>query len=374
MKLRLLDIVRCPACRGPLSLHSIEERTDPAGGHDPRYRTDVEEGVLCCLACTLAYPVTSGIPRLIRNAVHEFPEFYERHRELIGRLRGCDGLVRELERVDRSVYHRRSNASFAHQWQQHQSEDRTWFKDDLSLRREEFLTSLDVDAAALRGALVLDAGCGNGRLTAAIAGYGLEVVGMDLSRSVDQAHARRRDIAGSRAPYVHLVQANIMEPPFAPEAFDCVHTSGVLHHTPDTEQAFDSLLQLAAPRARVNVQLYRRREAWVGIPNRLIRAMTCRLPVPLLYRLCYLAVPAHTAIVSVIARARGERTPLHTATRRERAISMFDNYSPRYQHRFRPADVRRMFERRGLQGVKDVTLANERRHMVAFVGYRPERA
>jgi hypothetical protein len=51
---------------------------------------------------------------------------------------------------------------------------------------------------------------------------------------------------------------------------------------------------------------------------------------------------------------------------------MFDNYSPRYQARFRPAQVRQMFESAGLRGVKDVTLQNERRHMVAFVGERAE--
>ena len=68
---------------------------------------------------------------------------------------------------------------------------------------------------------------------------------------------------------------------------------------------------------------------------------------------------------------RGEQSPIRDFSRRERAISMFDNYSPRYQFRYRPEEVRRMFEGAGLVGVKDVTFDNEKRHMVAFVGTRP---
>jgi SAM-dependent methyltransferase len=398
MKHRLMDIICCPACAGRLELDAILVADDPdapsvAGQmcrtfcharHEPLaangaapdctacLKTSIMEGVLFCPACTLTFPVIDGVPRLVRNACDEYREFFAQHAERIDRLRGHDSVVRALERLDARTYHPRSNASFTHQWREHGDTDRTWFKDDLALRPGEFLEGLAVTPAELSGRLVLDAGCGNGKLTTAIAGYGAEVVGMDLSRSVEGAQARRRAIAGSRAPFVHFVQGNIMEPPFAKGAFDHIHTSGVLHHTPSTRRAFSKFLTLAAPGARVYVQLYRKREAWVGIPNRLIRMVTSRLPVPLLYRLCYAAVPAHTAAVRAVAWLRREPTAIHQASRRERAVSMFDNYSPRYQHRYTPSQVRRMFETAGLSSVRDVTLENERRHMVAFVGRRPE--
>jgi uncharacterized protein YbaR (Trm112 family)/2-polyprenyl-3-methyl-5-hydroxy-6-metoxy-1,4-benzoquinol methylase len=399
MKRRLMDLIRCPACRGRLELETLRESASdsgvpvPAPGcrtlcyahREPRdparpadracgacYGTDIVEGVLFCPACTLAYPVVDGIPRLVRNACDEYASFFATHRTIIDRLRGHDSTVRALECLDGRVFHPRSNDSFTLQWQMHGADDRTWFKNDVAQRRAEFLESLDVSSNDLAGRLVLDAGCGNGKLTASIATYGAEVVGMDLSRSVERADAQRESIAGACAPFVHFVQGNVMEPPFALGAFDHVHSSGVLHHTPSTQRAFAQLLTVARPGARVYVQLYRTREAWVGIPNRLIRSVTSRLPVGLLYKLCYAAVPAHTAIVRVVARLRGEPTALHQASRRERATSMFDNYSPRYQERFRPAQVQRMFESAGLQGVKDVTFDNERRHMVAFVGRRPE--
>ena len=337
MKRRLLDLVRCPACGGKLTLHVIAEEAeavdvpvpspacarycvlhdriiepaDAAFRPDCRacYGADVSVGILSCAACDLLYPIVRGVPRLVRNAFHEYEPFFFAHRDAIGRLDGHRAAAERLGRADLATFDQRSNDSFSLQWQQYQYDDKTWFKDDLALRRGEFLESLDVSEDQLHGALVLDAGCGNGKLTSTITAFGAEVVGMDLSRSIERANANRKAIAGDRAMFVHFLQGNVMDPPFAPEFFACVHSSGVLHHTPDTERAFRSLLPLVQLSGRIYVQLYRRREAWVGIPNRLLRAITSRLPVGLLYRLCYAAVPLHTALVLLVARAAASSKP-----------------------------------------------------------------
>ena len=373
MKRRLTDIVRCPSCLARLTLHVLLEDIGTAG--EPG-GSDVDEGFLACTACRLLYPVIAGVPRLTRNAAEEHRAFYQDNRSFIGELAGQNNLPAEagshvgqrIGGLPGSVYHARSNKSFSLQWQMYQYDDHTWFKDDADLRRREFLYGMDLEEKDLNGRLILDAGCGNGRLTSSIARYGAEVVGIDLSSSIERAHQNRRRFAGGQAPFVHFVQANVMEPPFAPETFDHIHTTGVLHHTPDTEKAFLSFLRLGRPGGRVYVQLYRRREAWVRIINQCLRAVTTRLPVRLLYALCYLMAPVHTAIIRVVAWCRGETTPLPGFSRRERAISMFDHFSPRYQYRYTPAQVRAMFERAGVTDVKDVTLDNEARHMVAFVG------
>jgi hypothetical protein len=113
------------------------------------------------------------------------------------------------------------------------------------------------------------------------------------------------------------------------------------------------------------------REAWVGIPNRILRAFTSRLPVQVCWKLCWHMVPLHTLAVRLVARLRGEDTPITRANRRERAVSLFDHFSPRYQYRYRPQEVRERFVAAGLEDVKDVTFDNEKRHMVAFVGRKP---
>lgn len=397
MKRRLMDMIRCPACGNELRLYVFSERSEPGALpiDAPRcarrcslheqviaderpfkpdcrvcYERDIDEGLLFCAGCRLPFPIQDSVPRLIRNAAEEYPEFFARNRRAVADIIGHDQAALLVGRIDPATFDRRSNESFTLQWERYEYDDRTWFKDDIGLRREEFLYGMDVTADDLRGATVVDAGSGNGRLTASIARFGCEVIGMDLSRSIERANQNRSTIAGDRAPMVHFIQGNVMEPPLAAECCDHVHSSGVLHHTSDPEWAFRRILALVRPRGRIYVQLYREREAWIGVPNRLIRFVTSRMSVRTLYSICHALAPLHAALVLLVARLRGEESPIREASRREQALSLFDNFSPRYQFRYRPRDVRLMFQRAGVAGAKDVTLDNEKRHMVAFVGIK----
>jgi len=400
MKRRLLELLRCPVCRGGLGLTVLREIQEPIKGA-PRgpacrercelrgsslgigldapdtdecaacYGREIEEGILACKACNSLYPIVDAVPRLVRGAEGDYQQFFSRHRDTVRQLIDREPASRLTGRTDSSAFDPRSNESFGLQWTNQAEGEKTWYKDDATLRKEEFLYSLAIEPEGLRNSLILDAGCGNGRLTASLAGFGAEIVGMDLSVGIDRAHAGKARYAGENAHFVHFVQGNIMEPPLAPGSFDIIHSSGVLHHTPSTERAFASFLTLARPGGRVYVQLYRRREAWVGIPNAVLRRVTSRLPTRLLYRLCLAAVPLHTALVMLVARLRGENSPIESASRGERALSLFDNFSPRYQYRYTPQEVRQMFEATGLLNVQDTTLANEARHMVAFVANKP---
>ena len=61
LKIRLLDYIRCPACRGRLHLEP-----PPIAG--TAADAEVTEGLLTCAACDIYYPVRGGVPRLIRAA------------------------------------------------------------------------------------------------------------------------------------------------------------------------------------------------------------------------------------------------------------------------------------------------------------------
>ena len=56
MDARLLDILACPVCKGPLRL--VQESTGP---------------VLVCRADRLAYPVRDGIPVMLEEAARQLP-------------------------------------------------------------------------------------------------------------------------------------------------------------------------------------------------------------------------------------------------------------------------------------------------------------
>jgi 2-polyprenyl-3-methyl-5-hydroxy-6-metoxy-1,4-benzoquinol methylase/uncharacterized protein YbaR (Trm112 family) len=403
MKRRLLELLRCPACRSPLNLTVFREIQRPVviappgpactercalrdapvkkGLTEPSprecaacYGREIEEGLLACRACGSLYPVLGAVPRLVRCAEQKYRVFFERYRVRIPQLPRRESPMCAARHSNPFVFDSRSNDSFGLQWANQAEGERTWFKDDALMRKEEFLYSLAVDRKELRGALIFDAGCGNGRLTASVATFGAEIVGMDLSAGIERAQAARARYAGEHEHFVHFVQGNVMELPLAHERFDIIHSSGVLHHTPSVERAFVSFLSSVRPGGRVYVQLYRRREAWIGIPNALLRGVTSHLPPRLLYRICWTAAPIHTGLVLLVARLRGEDSPIATASWGERALSLFDNYSPRYQYRYSPRQVRRMFEAAGLTEIQDTTLANEARHMVAFVACKRPKA
>ena len=47
---------------------------------------------------------------------------------------------------------------------------------------------------------------------------------------------------------------------------------------------------------------------------------------------------------------------------------MFDNYSPRYQYRHTVPEILELFRSEGSTALRDVTLDNEARHMLAVLG------
>src|SRR5260370_31004641 len=104
---------------------------------------------------------------------------------------------------------------------------------------------------------VLDAGCGNGTLSAAAARAGAYVVGIDYSTSVERAEQHKAEFAGGNAPRIQYVQGDVQHPPFAPGVFDVVYSDGVLHHTDDTKRSFDALSRVVKPGGRMFVWLYR---------------------------------------------------------------------------------------------------------------------
>jgi 2-polyprenyl-3-methyl-5-hydroxy-6-metoxy-1,4-benzoquinol methylase/uncharacterized protein YbaR (Trm112 family) len=387
MKKRLLDWIVCPNCGERPRLQVFQEEqvglpapvSSPAcsfycGRHDmacPQailplpdcnacYREEILEGLLAC-SCGLDYPIVGGIPRLIRNAREEYADFYARH--------GSSGARRTpaVPAPVAPVADRRSAQSFRLQWQMYQEGDATWFKDDHDLRKRELLDNLDTTPAELAGSTVLDAGCGNGELTRSFAEYGPEVVAMDFSRSVEGARRRLFENGFPVSHRVHPLQGNVLELPLLPRSFDMVHSSGVLHHTPSTYRAFRSVSKAVKPGGKVYIQLYRRRPAWIHAINVALRAVTTRLPIGLLYRLCYVATPLHAALSRLVHFLRREPAPPR-ATARERAVQMFDNYSPKYQYRHTVPEILELFRSEGFEEPRDVTLANEARHMLAVLG------
>lgn len=175
----------------------------------------------------------------------------------------------------------RKSWSFSDEWKAHfdQALDRTWGW-SLDERVQQFFLETQVDAAWCRGKRILDAGCGNGQLTEALAAFGADVTGLDYSSSVYEAERRRK------RPNAHFLQGDLQQTPFRPGTFDLVISNGVIHHTPDAHRCFGELARSVKANGRLYVWLYKRpdkglRRTLMYPALDLARAVVSRLPAPL---------------------------------------------------------------------------------------------
>ncbi|MDD5556335.1 MAG: class I SAM-dependent methyltransferase [bacterium] len=155
------------------------------------------------------------------------------------------------------------------------------------------------------GRRCLDAGVGSGRALTSMARLGAGmVVGIDVGDGNLRAASRRT--AGAAA--VRLLKASVLALPFRDRAFDFVHCSGVLHHTPSAGAGFRELARCLRTGGLLSIGVYGKGGLLSGaislarllvrpVPFRWIRALVSRLPISPISRadiLDYLYVPIQT--------------------------------------------------------------------------------
>jgi SAM-dependent methyltransferase len=201
MKSGLLAYLRCPACQESLRLDATQTRD-----------AEIVEGTLSCQQCGVAYPVRRGIPRLLKP-----------------------GISAEKARTARA---------FGWQWQHFTQTDERY--------AEQFLGWIaPVGPGFFKDKIVLEGGCGKGRHTRRIAGWGAQdVVAVDLSDAVEVAFA-----ATCGLPNAHVVQADIFRLPLR-RAFDYAFSVGVLHHLPDPREGFKSLVSKLKSGGHMSAWIY----------------------------------------------------------------------------------------------------------------------
>lgn len=182
MKDFLLDILVCPFCKDRLSV----SKTKCISG-------DIETGELIC-SCGKKYPIINGIPRFTNS----------------------DGYVSNFS-FEWNRFCRTQLDSFNH----------------TSISANRFKQVVGLDFEQLKGKRILEIGCGMGRFLEIAARANAEVVGIDLSFSVDAARSNLKHL-----PNVHLIQADIFNLPLTQNKFDLIYSIGVIHHTPNPKEAF----------------------------------------------------------------------------------------------------------------------------------------
>lgn len=198
MRRRLLKLLACPDCRGDITGDFEEE---------------LVEGELQCCDCGRTFPVTSGVPALLPEA-----------------------LSKQTATVAKQ---------FAQQWMhynEHRAEYRDQFLDWIKPVQPEFF----------EGKVVLDGGCGKGRHLRVASEFGPElVVGLDLGESVYVANSACRGLDN-----VEVVRGDLLNVPFKEGVFDYGYSVGVLHHLPDPRRGFNEVTRSVKPGGRISAWVY----------------------------------------------------------------------------------------------------------------------
>ncbi len=267
--------------------------------------------------------------------------------------RNCNRLYPLTNGVYRFVDVQEYAGSFGFQWKLYA---RTQLDDANSQRSESaFRRRTGFRPEDLAGKLVLDVGCGMGRFAEVATRWGAHVVGIDLSLAVEVAAQNLRDRSAT------ILQADVFHLPFAPASFDYIYSIGVLHHTPNCEEAFKALPGLLKPSGCIAIWLYSAYNRWYRMSD-VYRKITRRMPPPLLHQLCRGVIPLYwihqglRKIPLVGKPAAGVLAYLIPMSFNKdatwRVLDTFDWYSPWYQSKHTYEEVFRWFEDCGLEDLK----------------------
>jgi ubiquinone/menaquinone biosynthesis C-methylase UbiE len=219
------------------------------------------------------------------------------------------------------------------------------------------------------GEWLMDAGCGSSEMTYVLARNhpAAHVVGLEFSDAVRSA------AQGSEAlPNLHFVQADVAHPPFRQREFGHVLSLGVLHHTPDTRAALQGTAGLvarggellvwlypAAGESFLATQLYFMRDVhFLGAGHKM--APETRLKAAKLYSLGMMpAMTAAYSLYKVISKFGGkpeEKVISEDMTLQElyrtTTFAVYDNISPKFQHRHCKDEILRWFRELGFEQVE----------------------
>jgi SAM-dependent methyltransferase len=312
LKPALLDYLACPVCRADLSLAGEGQ----GGGNE------IETGELICRSGH-RYAIDRGVPRLVPPSL--------------------------------PAASRQTAEAFGWQWQH--------FREMHAEYEAQFLDWIaPLTPAFFKDKLVLDAGCGMGRHAYLASRFGARlVIGIDLSDAVFSAQANVREL-----PNVHIVQADIYNPPFRGPLFDFIYSIGVLHHLPDPEAGFRSLLRVLKPGGTIFAWVYGAENNGVvaHLIDPLRRGLTSKLPPPVLRGIAWpLAVLLEGAVRGIYRPLRStplfRRLPMHEYLLSLGAFSFRQNYNIVFDHLVAPTafylrreDFEAWFQRSRLRDVE----------------------
>jgi SAM-dependent methyltransferase len=161
----------------------------------------------------------------------------------------------------------------AEQTKFHENYPFDWFENYRGEDLRKVISSLllQVIDALPRGALVLDVGCGPGRVLSYLGFRGVKCIGLDRSAKSISIIVSRHKLPGAVADNLQL--------PICNNAADVVISDGVLHHTEDPQRGFSENSRVVKHGGKLYVAVYRpegRYEFLFKYPGAIVRTLVKR--------------------------------------------------------------------------------------------------
>lgn len=324
----------CPTCRERLSLVQGQTTDD-----DTRRKLN-----LVCGSCKKVYPV-------------------------VGRV-SC--FVSKINKHDKTAL------SFGFAWKAFWNglfDKTTIFGLDLSDTADYFLNSLGLTVGDIKNVKIMDAGTGSGRIPMCIQNMDCQVYAVDIHQGLPFVAEKFDKVSN-----VFFVQAELLNLPFKNGYFDVVWCSGVLHHTPDPKEAFQSIASKVKGGGRLFVSVYGKDLHHYRVFRHLL-PFARRLPPSIIYILsASLAVPLYvafnTSLVMVKALRENEKPPykflgfsIENTTYKTYSsivLNLFDQLHPEFQSEHSVEEVKGWFKLNGFESI----VVTESSGMVGVRGIR----
>ena len=240
------DVVKllvCPACTSKFELEVLSSTH--------------KDGVLRCRSGHV-YPIIHGLPKILVGGLEgDYTEFLEEYKERLHM--GKEQLYSESS--DR-LESKEVQETFHEKWaakdlmgvgdsSPYKQFMREWMLDKYGWGIEE-----EFAAQLKERNTILDAGAGLGRevINLAQAAPHSTVIGLEFS---DAAISALKNI--SSFTNATIIQGDIMKMPFADSSFDFILSEGVLHHTPDTREAFRKCCSVLKKGGEIAFYIYRKK-------------------------------------------------------------------------------------------------------------------
>lgn len=197
------------------------------------------------------YPITSSVPCFLKGELQpDFHDFYKKH--------GLDDKIVESDN-ERRKNQAKTNDTFSDKWRRfteyglntdHQSFLFDWYQKKFGVKNRDELKSFYDQFDT-----ILECGPGSGFHSKHMAENNPEatVFALDVSEA---AFTTQRNTA--HLENCNVVQADLNDAPFGKDQFDFVVADGVLHHTPNTRQAVESLFEHVKPGGKFFFYVYRK--------------------------------------------------------------------------------------------------------------------